>query len=60
MIRILTLVLAAAALSLSSCASMKKSDCATCCASKGKDKACCADAKAKGTTCTACDSKKKQ
>jgi len=54
MIRILTLTVAAAALSLSSCASMKES-CDSCCATPAKEKACCTAAHAKGAKCDVCE-----
>lgn len=53
MIRILTLTVAVAALSLSSCASMKK-DCSSCCAKSAK-KECCTKAAAAGKKCESCD-----
>jgi hypothetical protein len=58
MTRILSLIVAAAALSLASCAAMKK-DCASCCSATAKEKACCTAAQAKGQKCATCDSAKK-
>ncbi|RBP39663.1 hypothetical protein DES53_10990 [Roseimicrobium gellanilyticum] len=56
MTRILTLALAAAALSLSSCAAIKK-DCDSCCASKtAAKKECCAKAEKAGKKCATCES----
>lgn len=52
MIRILTLATAVAALSLASCASMKK-ECSTCCEKPAK-KECCAKAEAAGKKCEVC------
>lgn len=52
MIRFLTLTVAAAALSLASCASMK--DCDSCCAKTSK-KECCSKAEAAGKKCGVCD-----
>lgn len=53
MIRILTLAIAAAALSLASCASMKKKECTSCCEKPAK-KECCAKAEAAGKKCEVC------
>lgn len=53
MIRILTLATAVAALSLASCASMKKENCSSCCAKPAK-KECCAKAEAAGKKCDTC------
>lgn len=55
MTRILTLIATAAALSLSSCTSMKKDSCDTCCATPAKEKACCTAAHAKGAKCDVCE-----
>ena len=57
MTRILTLALAAAALSLASCAAIKK-DCDSCCSSKtAAKKECCAKAEKAGKKCEACETK---
>jgi hypothetical protein len=57
MTRILTLALAAAALSLASCAAIKK-DCHSCCASGSKaKKECCTKAEKAGKKCETCDTK---
>lgn len=53
MIRILTLTVAVASLSLASCASMKK-DCSSCCSSKAAKKECCTKAAAAGKKCEVC------
>ena len=58
MTRILSIIVAAAALSLASCAAMKK-ECDTCCADH-KEKACCTDAHAKGAKCETCEAPKKK
>ena len=54
MIRILTLATAVAALSLASCAGMKKKECSSCCATKPAKKECCAKAEAAGKKCEVC------
>ncbi|MEZ0275235.1 MAG: hypothetical protein ACAH88_10045 [Roseimicrobium sp.] len=57
MTRILTLAFAAAALSLSSCAAIKK-DCHSCCASKtAKKEECCVKAEKAGKKCEVCAAK---
>ena len=53
MIRLLTLTIAIAAFSLTSCASMKK-DGDSCCATTSK-KECCSKAEAAGKKCDVCD-----
>jgi hypothetical protein len=60
MTRIFTLLAAAAALSLASCAGMKKSDCESCCAKPGAAKDCCTAAHAKGQKCATCEVPKKK
>ncbi|QIF05550.1 hypothetical protein [Roseimicrobium sp. ORNL1] len=58
MTRILTLALAAAALSLASCAAIKK-DCDSCCSSKPavKKEECCVKAEKAGKKCEVCAAK---
>lgn len=53
MIRILILTTAIAALSLASCAGMKKEKCSSCCATPAK-KECCVKAEAAGKKCEVC------
>jgi hypothetical protein len=60
MTRILSLVVAAAALSLASCAAIKKDSCEACCSAPGKEKACCTSAHAKGAKCETCEAPKKK
>lgn len=55
MIRILTLALAAASLSLASCASVKKESCSSCCAApSAAKKECCMKAEKAGKKCEVC------